>query len=175
MPVLPTEAMPLDELRHTARIRADAAGMKARDAARKLMYACQDRDDERERLIDVLDLLDEMHRWKDNWASAHVDADRRERRAMDLAASCEHHGEIIDRLEGQVSHFERSANQADAARVALLGLVHALDEFVRVCRANERTGKTLPSGSAVVGWLERALGQARRAHDKAWRGKGKPK
>lgn len=84
-----------------------------------------------------------------------VDADRRERRALDLSADCTAHGDEIQYLRHCASWYWNSMNDSEEARHAIVG---ALGKTVLNLR---RTPGTFTSGtvkaSDLVAWLEGAI------------------
>lgn len=97
---------------------------------------------------------------------ARVDRDRGIREAMARSESCEHHGEEIRALGVQLRGINASARHSEAGRVALLGLLFAVDELVR----QHKTGRINPE--LTVDKLVTALAQSAKkthaAHDRAW-------
>lgn len=146
--------------------RAEAAGSKARDAARLILRTLPTEAT----VAAVGDLLSEMQRWKDAWASECVDKDRQVRAASKLAMDCEVHGEVIRDLEQRAAFYDDLADANDAARIVLLGWYHSCVGFVRQVRANQSTAKPLPTADTIVTWMERQLPRVKSAHQRVWAG-----
>ncbi|TDC35706.1 hypothetical protein [Micromonospora sp. KC213] len=107
-------------------------------------------------VAEVVDLVEEIHRLRNQVAAVQVDADRQVRAASERALSCEAHGEVIRGLEAQVTHFERQAAKNDRGRIALLGLPHALEDL----KADARV---------TVADLKKAARKVLDAHGRAWK------
>lgn len=70
-------------------------------------------------------------------------------------------------LNKQVQFFSDQADKNDAGRIALLGLLHAVEDFVR----GHREGRTLP-GLTVADVVNALAGFAKKtsaAHQRAWK------
>lgn len=119
---------------------------------------------------EVADLGEHILFLKDQVAHVSVDRDHKVREASRRALDCADHGEVIKRLEEQVSAFDQSARRSEAGRLAVLGLLHELDAVVRRFGTGEvRADLTLPE---LVEALKKAVDGTRRAHDRAWRDRG---
>lgn len=105
---------------------------------------------------EVVDLVNEIHRLRDQVAAVQVDKDRQVRKASDRALSCEAHGEQIKALEGQVTHFDRVAARNDRGRLALLQLPHEIAEL-------------RDDAPPTVADLKRAARKVLDAHGRAWK------
>jgi hypothetical protein len=161
----------IKDLRLSLVIGADAAGIKARGAARKLMYAADAVTDAGERYAAyaaVKDLLDEMYRWKDAWASEHVDKDRQVRRAMADSASCEHHGQEIRDMQAQLTGVRDGSDRHDKARSVLLGWYQTCVDFERGYRELVDAGKPTPDATKIVAWMGKQLPRVSAAYHRAW-------
>lgn len=166
--------LPLDVLFRSVEIKANAAGIKARGAARELLTAARnahegligDDDLARTLLEAAQDLLEEMDRWKDAHASVTVDRDKRVREVMAEALSCQHHGDMIRGLNEQLADVDASRDRSEKARLVLLGLLFALRRFLT---ATKNSGVAIPDAKKIIAWLTTAEKQATAAHDRAWR------
>lgn len=134
--------------------------LAVRDSARKLVREAP------ALMPEVVDLGRHIEWLRDQVAHVRVDADRRERRALASAASCEQHGKDITYLGEQAASFEADARRNDAGRVALLGLLHQIEEFTREWRQGNRDHVTVAD---VVSALEKAAKQTSAAHMRAWK------
>jgi hypothetical protein len=145
------------------------AGIKFRDAAYAVLRTREPGTALHDELIESLHLMtDEVERWKDAWASEHVDKDRQVRRAMAESANCEHHGVVIKDLEAQVAHYEEQAARNEAARLVLLGWYDACGRFLEGCERSRVTNGHYPPMNHVLDWLRTSLPKVHRAHQNAW-------
>lgn len=168
-PPIPEDRDPT-EARRRVQDTANASGMKARTAARNLMTDL-DRltpPDQLARLDAISDLLAEVHRWKDAWAAEHVDKDRQVRAAMARSAQCAEHGHIIAALEGQVTHVDHHQARTEAARLVMLAWYHACQDIVTAARSRERDGGELPTGAAILAWMEAQLPKVHVRHQRVF-------
>lgn len=134
-----------------------ALSMYVRDSARKIVR------DAPALTPELVDLVTYVGFLEDQATHARVDRDRGIREAMARSESCEHHGEEIKALEGQVHAFDQRATRNEAGRLALLGFLHAVDQLLE--------GDIRPD--LTVGQLLQALKGASKkthaAHDRAWK------
>lgn len=138
-----------------------ATSMYVRPSARKIISEAPELTPE------VVDLVTYIEFLGQQVAHVSVDRDRKVREAMARSESCEHHGEEIHELAQQVHHFDESYHRADQGRVAVLGLLHAVDELVRQHEGNQlREGLTVDQ---LVEALKRSAASAHKAHDRAWK------
>lgn len=153
-------------------------GAKTRDAARTVLgivvhdpagllpaVSAAEREDAVEALHKM---IDETERWKDAWASEHVDKDRQVRAAMARSADCTAHGEEITQLQAQLAAAEARADRTEAARLVMLGWYQACVSMVAAARQGEQAGKPLPDSASITEWMEKSLPRIGRAHQKAW-------
>ena len=117
---------------------------------------------------EVVDLVEEIHRLNNQVAHVRVDMDRQVRAALATASSCDAHGEQIAQLEGQVEHFSRQGDRNKEGRLALLGMLHAIDDLVQA----HRTKPIQASVDDIVAALEKITKRTRDAHTKVWRRAG---
>lgn len=122
---------------------------------------------------EAVDMAKHIQWLRDQIAHVRVDADRRERRAMALAESCEQHGKDIVALNEQLHAISESDRKNNAGRVALLGLLHTIEDFVRGWDEG-RYNKDAPVADLIPA-LDKAAKQASAAHARAWRDKPAPK
>lgn len=118
---------------------------------------------------EVVDLVEEIHRLKDQTAHLMVDKDRAVRAASDRALDCGEHGEQIRELEKQLAAIDESYRKADAGRVALVGFLHGIRESVDKLRERQQRGDALPSAAEMVDALDALVKKADAAHDRAWK------
>jgi hypothetical protein len=118
---------------------------------------------------EVVDLVEEIHRLKAQTGHLMVDADRRERAAIERALDCTAHGERIAELEKQADQFWRDANRNNEARMAVISAFHPLQKAVSELRDRVRAGRELPDGSAIVEVFGKALDRISAAHERAWK------
>lgn len=101
-------------------------------------------------------------------AHVQVDADRKVRTASAQALDCEHHGKTIQGLEEQLDHFDRSREQSEKGRLALLAGITAFDDFVSAADAVVKDGRPLPDTATVVESIRGVLKKVHAAHMRAW-------
>lgn len=150
-------------------------GMKTRDAGSKILELTELLENEdRATVVEALHhMIDETDRWKDAWSASTVNHDRQLREAMRRASDCTAHGEMITGLEAQVAAYSRTAEASEGGRLALLGLLFALREFVDGYPRNGiRAGVTTDD---VVAALKKMVTKTSAAHDRAWRKTDKKK
>jgi hypothetical protein len=145
-------------------------GMKTRDAARTILRLVDDRPAaDRVLIVEALHaIVDETERWKNAWASEHVDKDRKVREASARAMDCEAHGELIRSLESQVTLTAEAAQRAESGRLVMLGWYQSCVDFVAVARGNAAAHRPLPDLDAVLTWMETRLGRVSAAHRRVW-------
>lgn len=136
------------------------ASVYIRDSARKIVREAP------ALMPEVMDLVTYCDFMRDQVAAVSVDKDRGVRAAMARSLSCEHHGEEIKGLGEQVSAFDAAQRRADAGRLALLGFLHAVDQFTDRYRKDDGRDAAL---EPVVDALERMSKSTHGAHDRAWR------
>lgn len=115
---------------------------------------------------EVMDLVNYVEFMRRQVAAAHVDRDRGIREAQARSESCEHHGAEIKALGDQVHAFSEGERRNDAGRVAVLGLLFAVDELVRQHKAGDLPGLTVDK---LVAALAEGAKKAHAAHDRAWK------
>ena len=166
------------EVRRGLNTRADAAGIKARDAARILIrYADDDRRPplERDEMYGAVgDLIDEMFRWKDAWASEHVDKDRKVRAAMARSVDCGAHGDEIRGLASEVTRLDKERERLDTTRLVLLGWFQQCVDLVAQYREQEKRRDTglkhqLPTAGEIIAAFDRQLPKVRDRYMRAWK------
>jgi hypothetical protein len=134
-----------------------ATSMYVRGSARKIISDAPGLTPE------VVDLVTYIGFLEDQATHARVDRDRGIREASARALDCAAHGEEIKALESQVHAFDAAQNRAEKGRLALLGFLHAVDEFL---------GGTVRSDLTVaelVAALAQAAKKTHAAHDRAWK------
>jgi hypothetical protein len=139
----------------------NALPMAARDACRALLAAGAS-------VPEVVDLAQEIHRLRRQVAAVQVDKDRQVRAASERALDCEAHGKDIRRLEEQVAHFEKAAEQNNAGRLALLGGLGPIEDAIRTLQEAIFHGDPVPDLKTVLGVLSDALVRTHAAHKRAW-------
>jgi hypothetical protein len=133
---------------------------QARDAARVLLAGGAP-------VPEVIEMAREILRLRDQVAAVRVDMDRQVRAAMQRADDCAAHGEDIVHLNKQVQFFDEQARKNDTARITLLGLLHTVEDFVRMYREGRAK-----SGLTVAEVIEALAGAAKKthaAHQRAWK------
>lgn len=138
-----------------------AASIYVRDSARKIVQEAPGL------MPEVMDLINGISWLQDQVTHTQVDRDRQVRDAMARSESCEHHGEEIRQLSGQLHHSDESDRRNNAGRVAALGLLFQVDELVRQHGAGQ-----LPASLTVadlVAALSKSANQVHAAHDRAWK------
>lgn len=164
-----------DQVARLVMLTANASGMKARDAAYRLRFYL-DKLPPEDRIVGldaVADMLAEMHRWKDAWASEHVDKDRQVRAAMARSASCDAHGEQIRGLADQLTAVGEARGRAESGRLVMLAWYQQCVDFARIARENQKIGKALPAVEDILAWMERQLPKVHAAHQRVWSSKRK--
>lgn len=146
-------------------------GMKTRDAGSKILELTELLENEdRATVVEALHrMVDETDRWKDAWSASTVNHDHQLREAMFRANDCPSHGEMITGLERQVAAFDKSREQSEGGRMALLNLLFVLREFMIGFRKKQALGQAVPSAADVVDALGKTLAQAEAAHNRAFR------
>ena len=115
---------------------------------------------------EVMDLVNYVEFMRTQVAHVQVDRDRGIREAMARSESCESHGEEIKGLGVQVWAFDAAQRRADAGRLALLGFLHAVDQYTdRYRKSDDRD----PALEPIVDALERLSKSTHSAHDRAWK------
>lgn len=105
---------------------------------------------------DVVDLVKEIHRLRDQVAAVTVDKDRQVQAAFARSESCEAHGEEIAQLGTQLHASDQRAERNDRGRIALLSFPHDIEK--------------LRDDAQVSGAdLKRAARKVLDAHGRAWR------
>lgn len=135
-----------------------AASIYIRDSARKIVREAPGL------MPEVMDLVTYVEFLQDQVTHARVDRDRGIRDAMAHSESCEYHGEQIKALNEQVSVIDVSAQKSEKARLALLGLLQAIDDVTEHYR-QARTDWTI---GQLVDALEKVSKKAHAAHARAW-------
>lgn len=136
------------------------ASVYIRDSARKIVREAP------ALMPEVMDLVTYCDFMRTQVAHVQVDRDRGIREAMARSESCDHHGEEIKGLADQVHAFDAAQRRADAGRLALLGFLHAVDQYTdRYRKSDDRD----PALEPVVDALERLSKSTHSAHDRAWK------
>lgn len=107
----------------------------------------------------------ELDRLRRQVAHVRVDADHKVRDAMRKADDCTHHGQMIKDLERQVNAFDKARDRSEKGRLALLGFLTAIDDFVE----KYRTAGTERTTEEIVTALEAAARKTHAAHTRAWK------
>lgn len=118
--------------------------------------------------VAVVAALREIDQLRGQVAHVQVDRDRQVREASRRALDCEAHGEIIRETEKQVAHFDASAEKHNKGRLALLGFLNAVDDFVSGYDKQVSHGQDTPSAVEIVEALRKASKKAHAAHTRAW-------
>jgi hypothetical protein len=137
-----------------------ALSMYVRDSARKIIR------DAPALTAEVVDLTTYIDFLEDQAAHTRVDRDRGIREAMARSESCEHHGEEIKGLGEQVRAFDKASARSEAGRLAVLGMLFAVDELVRQHKDGELPDLTL---NKLIKALADGAKKVHAAHDRAWK------
>jgi|ADGO01.1.fsa_nt_gi hypothetical protein len=116
---------------------------------------------------EVIDMAQEIERLRRQVAHVQVDRDHLVRDAMARSESCEHHGQEIAELGRQLRAADQSARAEEAGRVALLGFLQVVQDFVDAYRAGR--GPADLTVTQVVDALDKAIKKAEAAHMRAWK------
>jgi len=144
-------------------------GAKTRDAARIILATQQYGTPTHDSLVEALhQIVDETERWKDAWASEHTSKDREVRRTMARSSDCETHGDMLRDLEDQVTAANGSYDNAEAARLVLLGWYQTCRDFVDGARLRKGLGEDYPTSERIVEWMMKQLPKVHAAHQRVW-------
>jgi hypothetical protein len=144
-------------------------GAKTRDAARRILATREPGNAIHAELVEALHLMvDETERWRDAWSSEHVDKDRQVRRAMARSTDCEVHGEILRDLEDRLDAAHKSHDNAEAARLVLLGWYQACQTFIDAARLKKGLGEDYPPSASIIDWMMKQLPKVHAAHQRVW-------
>lgn len=164
-PVGPHEAgrhfNPRDELYDGPHGTLQVLPLAVRESARKLIREAP------ALMPEVVDLARHVEFLRGQVAAVQVDGDRRERAALLRSESCEQHGKDIEELGRQVHAMDWTAQANDAGRVALLGFLQVVEDFVRSHRAGKTNEDLTVDG--LVDALDKAAKRASAAHMRAWK------
>jgi hypothetical protein len=147
------------------------AGRKFKDAAEALLswvsgseYSHQVR---RADFVEhIHEMLDEMERWKDAWASEKVARDRAVRDAL-ARPNCEIHSSELAELRARVNQLQADLNRAEAGRLALVTGLHEIDRVIDGYDVGQAIGrKDLPPLTEL---LRKVSAKVHEAHKRAWR------
>jgi hypothetical protein len=133
--------------------------LAVRDSARKLVREAP------ALMPEVVDMAKHIEFLGNQVAHVSVDADRRERRAMAAAESCEQHGKDIVGLNEQLHAADRRAEQNNNGRLALVSGLSQIEDYVNALLA----GPLAPETSTVLKALSKALRKTGDAHMRAWK------
>lgn len=136
--------------------------LAVRESARRLVREAP------ELMPEVVDLAQHIEWLRKQVAHVQVNGDRQVREALASAGSCEQHGKDISSLNGQLHAASQQADKLDAARVALLGLLHTIEDFVTGWEEGRYNTDT--SAAELVPALAKAAKQGRDAYQRAWKG-----
>lgn len=134
-----------------------ATSMYVRGSARKII------SDAPALTPEVVDLVTYIGFLEDQATHARVDRDRGIREASARALDCADHGEQIKALENQVHHFDQSAARSEAGRLAVLGFLFAVDQFL------DGTPRADLTVAQLLAALKDASKKTHAAHDRAWK------
>lgn len=141
-------------------IQLAATSMYVRTSARKIIREAP------ALMPEVVDLVTYVDFLGDQATHARVDRDRGIREASARALDCDAHGEVIKGLEGQVTALDASARRSEAGRLAVLGMLFAVDELVRQHKDGELPDLTVDK---LVKALADGAKKVHAAHDRAWK------
>jgi len=134
-----------------------ATSMYVRDSARKII------SDAPALTPEVVDLLTYIGFLEDQATHARVDRDRGIREASARALDCDAHGEVIKSLEDQVHAFHENWARSEAGRLAVLGFLFTVDQFL------EGTVRPDLTVARIVASLRDMAKKTHAAHDRAWK------
>lgn len=152
---------PRDELYDGPELLLKVLPLAVREQARRLVREAP------ALMPEVVDLAEYIEWQCRQVAAVRVDGDRREREAVARSGDCEHHGREIAELTAQLDRADAAHRAADAGRVALVGFLQVVRDFVDAHRRG-----TAPDGltvTKVVDALAKAVKKAEAAHDRAWK------
>jgi hypothetical protein len=152
---------PRDELYDGPHPTLQILPLAVRDSARKIVQEAPALTPE------VIDMAREIVRLRDQVVAVRVDRDRRERTALLRAESCEQHGKDIERLGQQITALDRSEQAAERGRMALVGLLHVIEDFVVKYRRGGFSGEL--TAQSLVDELDKAARKTSAAHMRAWK------
>lgn len=135
--------------------------LRVRDSARALVRRHP------ESMPEVVDLAKHIEFLRDQVAHLQVEMDRKVREAMARSESCEHHGEEIKGLSEQLHAADQASTRNNNGRLALLALLHALDDFIEL-HGRGQIVKTMTVKDLVT-WLTKATKKTHAAHARAWK------
>jgi hypothetical protein len=149
------------------------AGMKFKQAADSLLSWIEVDDEsssmQRARRLAVVEhihqMLDEMERWKDAWASEKVARDRAVREAL-KRPDCEIHDADLTELRERVNHLEAAEKRAEKGRLALVNGLDEIDRVIDGYDVGQSIGrKDLPPLTEL---LRKVSTKIHNAHRRAW-------
>lgn len=135
-------------------ITVNALGAGPREAARALLAAGAP-------VPEVVDLVQEIHRWKESWAQEKVNGEKAVRAASGQALDCTEHGKVIDDLEKQVFHFSTSLTKTDKARSTLAVGLLDIEEQLAVLQGEAKRGEELPSAKDLLDAFAKSVAKLR--------------
>lgn len=111
--------------------------------------------------------LNEIDQLRRQVAAVRVDADRRERAAMDLALSRDAHGAQLAQAADVADAHARAHHRAEEARLALLAQHQAIGDFVTAYQQAEPAGRPAKADT-IVAMLQAMHTKTSAAHARAW-------
>lgn len=142
------------------RLSLEVASVYVRDSARKIIREAP------ALMPEVMDLVNYCDFMRLQVAHVQVNRDRGIREAQARSESCEHHGKEIKGLGEQVHAFSEAERRHNAGRLAVLGLLFAVDELVRQHKAGQLPNLTVDK---LVDALAENAKKTHAAHDRAWK------
>lgn len=118
--------------------------------------------------VGVYTALRELNALRRQVAHVQVDADNKICEAGRRALDCEDHGKTISDLESRVAHWETSHDRSERGRLALLGLLQAVNDLVDAYREDEAIRANI-TPDAIITALEGAAMKTSTAHARAWK------
>lgn len=150
-----------DELYDGPGLTLSVLPVRVRESARRLVREAP------ALMPEVVDLAKEIEFQRQQVAAVRVDGERRERAALLLSESCEHHGRMIEELGQQVHAMDQAQNRTEAARVVLVSFLQAVRELTTAYQQGRTTGAL--TIDTVMSNLHQAVGKTSAAHDRAWK------
>lgn len=116
----------------------------------------------------IMDLVAEIHRLKDQVTATQVDRERRVEAALDRANDCADHGKLLVRANEQVNYWEAEANLLDGFRGQYLSMLRTLGNYVGGLRSAASCGRELPPLAEVVDAIDTFVADSLKAYDRVW-------
>lgn len=152
---------PRDELYDGPHSTLQVLPLSVRESARRIVAEAP------ALMPEVIDMAREIRRLENQITHVQVDRDHKVLDAMARSKSCEEHGRQIKELSAQLGAADRRARAEEGGRVALLGFLQVVRDFVDAHRAGR--GPADLTVAKVVDALAKAVKKAEAAHMRAWK------